>query len=284
MPARPNLIGKHREVDRLDLSSVRTMCSGSAPRSAWSLEEFRRRWNRNVNDLWRQNEGSALIGGPQDVSDLTRRVDHLPWWGRNGCEWPSRMHGVQVKTVDGEGRERTQPGDVGELAFCGPDLFPGYFRRDDLNATAFDRQGYYYTSDRFRIMDPSYPGFFDRKKHIIIRGGFNISMAEVENLALSHPEIADGVAVPDETMAERVWSVCGPARSLAAAHAGAAHRLRAAAGGCQLKAAGGLVAGHGDPAQPGGQGAQARAPRAGPDTRGMSRFRDDAAHGGHPSV
>ena len=206
VPALLNMIGKHPDVDALDLSSVRTICTGSAPPSAWSLQEFKRRWDIEINNLWGQNEGTSLIGGPQDVPDLERRVDHLPWWGRAGCDWPSGIEGVQVKLVDGEGRECREPGDVGELAYRGPNLFPGYYGRDDLNARAFDAEGYYCTGDLFRVMDACHVGFFDRKKDIIIRGGFNISAAEVENLALSHPGIADAaaVAVPDETMGERV--------------------------------------------------------------------------------
>ena len=83
---------------------------------------------------------------------------------------------------------------------------PGYFKRPDLTAKAFDKDGFFNTGDLFQIKDNDCIGFFDRTKDIIIRGGFNISAQEVEGMLLGYPKILDvaAVAMPDEAMGEKV--------------------------------------------------------------------------------
>ena len=85
-------------------------------------------------------------------------------------------------------------------------MIPGYFKRPDLTAKAFDKDGFFNTGDLFQIKDNDCIGFFDRTKDIIIRGGFNISAQEVEGMLLGYPKILDvaAVAMPDEAMGEKV--------------------------------------------------------------------------------
>ncbi len=206
VPAMLNMICKLPNVDQIDLSQIRTLAVGSAPPSAYAIEAFKRRWNIEIINLWGQNEGTALVAGPHDVPDPSQRVDHLPWWGCQGTQWPSAIPGVQVKIVGEDGAAVTEPGGVGELAYKGPNVFPGYFKRPDVNAKSFDADGFFYTGDTFKILEDHFVSFFDRKKDIIIRGGFNISAAEVENMALGHPAVVDcaAIAVPDDIMGEKV--------------------------------------------------------------------------------
>lgn len=206
VPAMLNMLVKLPNVDSLDLSHIRTVTTGSAPPSAFALEEFKRRWGIEITNLWGQNEGTALVAGPHDVPELNKRVDHMPWWGREAVDWPSAIPGVRVKIVGDNGESLTEPGAVGELAYRGPNLFPGYFRRPDVNEKSFDKEGFFFTGDNFKILDERFVSFFDRKKDIIIRGGFNISAAEIENLAQAHPRVGDAaaIAVPDEVMGEKV--------------------------------------------------------------------------------
>ncbi|WP_169307928.1 class I adenylate-forming enzyme family protein [Kyrpidia tusciae] len=92
-----------------------------------------------------------------------------------------------------------------ELAYRGPNVMAGYYRRPELTAKAFDEDGYFYTGDLFQRKEENFIGFFDRKKDIIIRGGFNISAQEVENTLLGHQKVADvaAVAMPDPVLGER---------------------------------------------------------------------------------
>lgn len=206
VPAMLNMIVKLPNVDELDLSHLRTVATGSAPPSAFALEEFQRRWGIEISNLWGQNEGTALVAGPQDVPELKNRVDHMPWWGRKGVDWPSAIPGLQVKIVGEDGKNMSEPDAVGEIAYRGPNLFPGYYKRPDVNEKSFDDEGFFYTGDNFKILDECFISFFDRKKDIIIRGGFNISAAEIENLVQAHPQVGDAAAIsqPDDVMGEKV--------------------------------------------------------------------------------
>ncbi|WP_448382234.1 AMP-binding protein [Desulfosoma sp.] len=206
VPAVVNLILKHPAAQGVDLSSVRAITVGSAPPSLWSMEEFKKRWNVDIGNIWGQNEGTALVSGVREVPDMKIRVDHLPRYGAPGVEWSTPMaRFVQTKVVGPEGTELTEDGAVGELLYRGPNVIPGYFKRPDLNAQAFDGEGYFRTEDLFQIAGDRYLKFFERAKDIIIRGGYNISAQEVENVLLAHPAVQDVAAVgmPDENLGER---------------------------------------------------------------------------------
>lgn len=208
VPAVVNLILKHPASQSFDLSSIRTITVGSAPPSLWAMEEFKKRWNIDIGNIWGQNEGTALVSSVADVPDMKMRVDHLPRYGLYSAEWSTPMAKfIQTKVVSPDGSEITEDGGVGELLYRGPNVIPGYFKRPDLNETAFDKEGYFRTGDLFQIVGGGrYLKFFDRAKDIIIRGGYNISAQEVENVLLAHPAVQDVAAVgmPDENLGERV--------------------------------------------------------------------------------
>ena len=204
VPAVLNMILKYPGIEKFDLSRIRTITTGSAPPSKWVMEEFKRRWDIDIINIWGQNEGTALVAGPDDVPDLEKRVDHFPNWGRD-CGWKSGIRGIETKIVDADGNELNKAGEIGELLYRGPNVIPCYFNRPDLTEKAFIN-GFFRTGDLFVIKDECYIGFYDRKKDVIIRGGFNISAAEVENVLLEHPKVLEVAAVgmPDEILGERV--------------------------------------------------------------------------------
>jgi non-ribosomal peptide synthetase component E (peptide arylation enzyme) len=171
------------------------------------MEEFKKRWNIDIGNIWGQNEGTALVSSVADVPDMKVRVDHFPRYGAPGVEWSTPMAKfIQLKVVGPDGSELKEDGAVGELLYRGPNVIPGYFKRPDLNETAFDENGYFRTGDLFMIAGDRYLKFFDRAKDIIIRGGYNISAQEIENIMLAHPAVQDVAAVgmPDENLGERV--------------------------------------------------------------------------------
>ena len=207
VPAVVNLILKHPASQSFDLSSIRTITVGSAPPSLWAMEEFKKRWDIDIGNIWGQNEGTALVSSVADVPDMKVRVDHFPRYGAPGVEWSTPMAKfIQLKVVGPDGSELKEDGAVGELLYRGPNVIPGYFKRPDLNETAFDENGYFRTGDLFMIAGDRYLKFFDRAKDIIIRGGYNISAQEIENIMLAHPAVQDVAAVgmPDENLGERV--------------------------------------------------------------------------------
>ncbi|SMP76426.1 class I adenylate-forming enzyme family protein [Noviherbaspirillum suwonense] len=204
VPAVLNIILKLPNVDQLDFSGVRCIASGSAQCSRWSMGEFKRRWNIEILHTWGQTEGTAVFAGARDVPDFAKRADHFPWWGRPSVAWPSGIRGVEMTLFDEADAECTQPGQGAELVYCGPTVFAGYYRQPDLAKSTFTPDGFCRTGDFFILRDAHHIGVFDRKKDIVIRG-FNLSVAKVENLVLTHPGVqeAAAVAVPDEIMREK---------------------------------------------------------------------------------
>ncbi len=112
------------------------------------------------------------------------------------------LPGNEIKLVDPEGRE-VETGEAGEILSRGPECFLGY-TDSTLTARAFDRDGWYHTGDT-GILDPDgYLLITDRLSDIIIRGGENISAAEVEEILMTLPGVAEVavVAAPDARMGE----------------------------------------------------------------------------------
>ncbi|GAB6163000.1 class I adenylate-forming enzyme family protein [Desulfothermus naphthae] len=208
VPAVVNMLLKHPKVDEFDLSSLRMITIGSAPPSLWAVCELRRRWEIEFANIWGQNEGTGIVSGPFDIPDVEKRISNFPHWGKQGVKWHSPLiQFFQTKIKDPEtGEELTEVGSVGELWYRGPNVIPCYFKNPEATKKSFDEQGFFNTGDLFQIKDGNCIEFFDRTKDIIIRGGFNISAQEIENILLGHPSVADvaAVAMPDEKLGEKV--------------------------------------------------------------------------------
>ena len=109
--------------------------------------------------------------------------------------------------VDANGATAT----TGEVVAQGPQMLVGYIHPEE-EATVFDDQGYYRTGDLGRWIDDTYLVIVGRSKDIIIRNGENIAPKEVEDLLISHPDIAEIaiVGLPDEKTGERACAVVVP--------------------------------------------------------------------------
>ena len=112
------------------------------------------------------------------------------------------MPGVEIKIVDDDG-QRVPAGRAGEIWSRGPDLCIGY-TDPTLFDRAFDADGWYHTEDMGVADAEGYVTITDRLKDIVIRGGENISAAEVEEVIASHPAVAEVavVAAPDARLGE----------------------------------------------------------------------------------
>ncbi|GAA5234491.1 AMP-binding protein [Verticiella sediminum] len=109
-----------------------------------------------------------------------------------------------VRIVDDAGQE-VPTGELGEIVVSGPDVFAGYWRAPALSAEVL-KNGRYHTGDVARMDDEGYVYIVDRKKDMVITGGFNVYPTEVEAVLYRHPAVADACvfAVPDEKWGEAV--------------------------------------------------------------------------------
>jgi cyclohexanecarboxylate-CoA ligase len=113
--------------------------------------------------------------------------------------------------VDGEG-VAVPAGAEGDLLVRGAAQFVGYFQRPQFTADGHTPDGWFKTGDRGTLDPAGYLAITGRSKDLIIRGGENIPVVEVENLLYTHPKIAGVaiVAMPDPRLGERACAVVVP--------------------------------------------------------------------------
>lgn len=194
---------------RVDLSSLRTIGSGSAPLAPAMVRGFQQRLGIGVVNLFGSNEGLSLVSGPDDVPDPDERASYFPraplfrapYGGK-----PARHMQTRLVSPD-DGKRVTADGVPGELQIRGPTIFEGYYAAADQTAAAFTRDGYFRTGDLFEIAgNGRFYRFVGRCKDLIIRGGYNISPEELDQLLGGHPKLVEACAfgIPDATLGERI--------------------------------------------------------------------------------
>ncbi len=111
---------------------------------------------------------------------------------------------IENKVVDELGDE-VPVGQVGELIVRGPNVMKGYYKMEEETAAAI-RDGWLYTGDLARMDEEGYFYIVDRKKELIIVGGYNVYPREVEEVLYDHPQIVEAavIGVPDPEMGEAV--------------------------------------------------------------------------------
>jgi fatty-acyl-CoA synthase len=127
----------------------------------------------------------------------------------------SRLHtqglplpGMDIRAADPETGRVLQAGEVGELCVAGH-VTPGYFRAPELDAAAFDGEGYFHTGDFGLVGDDGRVRFRGRLKEMIKTGGINVAPLEVEGVLLQHPDVKQAyvIGVPDRDKDEAVAAV-----------------------------------------------------------------------------
>jgi len=210
-PAILNTLLQHEDLlAGIDFKRLRRIGSGSAPLSEWMVRGFEERHGVRIVNYFGSNEGAALTSSDIDVPDPALRAQFFPRAGVQGHQWQiSTTRKIRTRLVDlDSGQDIVQAAQVGELRFAGPTIFSGYFRAPELNANAFDEQGYYRTGDLFEIAGDrlEYYRYVGRSKDLVIRGGVNISSEEIESLLIACPGVQDVavVAVPDSILGEKL--------------------------------------------------------------------------------
>jgi cyclohexanecarboxylate-CoA ligase len=178
-------------VEHTDMSSLRTFVSSGAPIPSTLVQRATRRLGARIISAWGMSEnGSVTTTVPGDPDG---RI-----FGTDGVALP----GIDVRIVDSDGKT-VETGVEGHLQCRGISMFVGYFRRPELNQATPD--GWFDTGDLARMDADDYIRITGRAKDIIIRGGENIPVVEIENLLYRHPAIRQVavVGVPDPRLGER---------------------------------------------------------------------------------
>jgi len=212
-PAALNMLIRQKEIlAKFDLSSLRTIASGSAPLSTVMIKGFKDQLNIDIVNTFGSNEGVSLVSCVETVPDPNHRALFFPRFGAAGLKWKNRISDqIQTKLVDPVTNEVIeQRGRPGEFWIKGPNVFDGYLDSPEDNAKVFDADGYFRSGDMFEIVGedepPRFYRFVGRHKDLIIRGGMNISPDELDQLLALHPKLVETAVFgqPDEILGERV--------------------------------------------------------------------------------
>jgi long-chain acyl-CoA synthetase len=186
-------------VSRFKLDSVEACISGAAPLPVEVQQQF------EAITHGRLVEGYGLT----EASPVTHAN---PIWDRRkegsiGLPWPD----TEARVVNPETDEDVPVGEVGELIVRGPQVMRGYWNRPEASSEAL-RNGWLHTGDMARMDEDGYFYIVDRKKDIIIAGGYNIYPREVEEVLFLHRGIKEAVVVgiPDEYRGETVKAFIVP--------------------------------------------------------------------------
>jgi long-chain acyl-CoA synthetase len=113
--------------------------------------------------------------------------------------------GVEMKVISDAG-EDLPAGDVGEIVIRGHNVMKGYFKKPEATDEAIDADGWFHSGDLARVDADGYFFIVDRKKDLIIRGGYNVYPREIEEVLYEHPAVREAavVRVPHDALGEEV--------------------------------------------------------------------------------
>lgn len=196
MASTPFLADLSREVAASGaVPSLRTFLCAGAPIPGPLVEQAQAALGAQIISAWGMSENGAVTTTlPSDGAQRAVETDGLP------------LPGAEVKVLDALGLECPR-GEIGQLWVRANSNFGGYLKRPHLNATTDD--GWFDTGDQARMDAQGYIRITGRSKDVIIRGGENIPVVEVEALLYKHPAVAQAavVAYADERLGERACAV-----------------------------------------------------------------------------
>lgn len=190
-----------------DVSSLRQLIYGAAPMSPRRIREAWELFGPVLSQGYGCGETTSGVLF-LSTEDHRRAIEGLDEELLLSCGRPRAE--AEVAVVDANGAP-VPDGEIGEIAVRGPDVVPGYFNEPALTAETF-RDGWFLTGDLARRRADGYVFIVDRKKDMIISGGFNIYAVEVESVLHQHPDVYEAavIGVPDERWGEAVKAVVVP--------------------------------------------------------------------------
>lgn len=184
----------HAAVDQYDLSSLRVGISGGAPIAAEVLDAFERKFGVVILEGYGLSETASTTTFNCSASERKIYSVGKPIWGVEVEIWDDNLR-----------RLKPGPDHVGELVVRGVNTMSCYHNNPQATAEAF-AGGWFHTGDLGYVDEDGFFFIVDRKKDLIIRGGYNVYPREVEEVLYAHPSVAQVavVGVPDERLGEEV--------------------------------------------------------------------------------
>ncbi|HEX2549994.1 MAG TPA: long-chain fatty acid--CoA ligase, partial [Nocardioidaceae bacterium] len=175
------------DTDKRDVSSLRLCVSGGSAMPVEVMRSFEETFGCIVLEGYGLSETSPVAS-----------FNH-PHAERKPGSIGTPIRGVEMRVVDDEGTD-VPSGEVGEIAIRGENVMKGYWQREEETAKAIP-DGWFRTGDLARQDEEGYYFIVDRKKEMIIRGGYNVYPREIEEALYEHPAVAEaaviGIAHPD---------------------------------------------------------------------------------------
>jgi long-chain acyl-CoA synthetase len=182
----------HPERERYDVSSLDLCVSGGAPIPVEVLRGFDEAFGAKVLEGYGLSETTGM--GTFNTPDRERKP------GSIGVT----VGGTEIRLVDSDDND-VPPGEPGELIMRGPFVMKGYWEREDATREV-THDGWFHTGDIATVDEDGYYFIVDRKKDLIIRGGYNVYPRELEEVIYTHPAVREAavVGVPHESLGEEV--------------------------------------------------------------------------------
>ena len=179
-----------------DTSSLRAAVSGGAAMPVEVMSAFDAKYQVNILEGYGLSETSPIASF--NVLDKPKKAGSigLPIWG------------VDFKLVDDQGKTIVDPMVPGEIAIRGHNVMKGYYKKPEATAEAI-KDGWFHSGDIAHRDEEGYYFIVDRKKDMIIRGGFNVYPREIEEILYGHPAVAEAavIGIKHESHGEEVKAV-----------------------------------------------------------------------------
>ncbi len=176
-----------------DVSCLRVSASGGSAMPGEVLRGFEEAFKTKVLEGYGLSETSPVASF--NHPDRERKIGSIG----------TPIEGVEMRLVDDD-RNEVGGDEIGEIAIRGHNIMKGYWGREDDTREAIDEEGWFYSGDMGKRDDEGYYFIVDRKKELIIRGGYNVYPREIEEVLYEHPAVREAavVGMPHDDLGEEV--------------------------------------------------------------------------------